>query len=180
MLLGSTQLKIIILCLKGDLGSYLAHYLTATRWKPNFRPSLAKITSKLVWLRLPEVPLEYFTEKNLNRIGNEFGRLVKVDNTATAATRGKYAQIYVELDLSKSLLPSAHIAGVQTVVEYEGLQQIFFECVQYGHIEEDCSHHSTKSSESVDNSSVEPVPTEEESKGLYGPWMMSVYRGRKK
>lgn len=166
--------------LEGEPWIILGHYLTVTKWKPNFRPSLAKITSTLVWLRLPEVPLEYFTKKTLNRIGNAFGRLVKVDNTATAATIGKYVRICVELDLSKPLLPSVHIVGVQTAVEYEGLHQICFQCEQYGHITKDCSQHSMKSSGSVDNSSVELVPTEAESKGLYGPWMMPVYGGRKK
>lgn len=112
--------------LEGGPWIILGHYLTMTKWKPNFQPSLAKISSTLVWILLPKVPLEYFREKTLIRIDATFGCVVKVDHTAIIPSRGWYAPSCVELDLSQSLIPSAYIARVSTAMEYEGLHQICF------------------------------------------------------
>lgn len=54
--------------LEGGPWIIMGHYLTVMKWKPNFRPSLATITSTLVWICLPEVPLEYFNEPSLRPV----------------------------------------------------------------------------------------------------------------
>lgn len=129
-----------------------------------------------MWIRLPEVPLEYFTKKSMQCIGNAFGRLVKVDNTTTTTSRGKYARICVELDLSKPLLPSTYIAGILTFVEYEGLHQIYFECGQYGHNAEECPRHVMVGSTTLDYGAAgEASHVEGEVRGPYRPWMLPTY-----
>ena len=42
----------------------LNHYLTVRKWEPNFKPSEAKEISTAVWLKLTELPIEYFNKKN--------------------------------------------------------------------------------------------------------------------
>ncbi|KAK2991977.1 LOW QUALITY PROTEIN: hypothetical protein RJ640_002886 [Escallonia rubra] len=41
----------------------LNHYLTVRKWEANFKPSEALETKTAVWLRLPELPIEYYDEK---------------------------------------------------------------------------------------------------------------------
>lgn len=76
------------------------HYLTVNKWKPNFRPSEAVISSTMVWIRLPEIPIEFFNEPSLMKIGNKLGKAVRVDRTTLAVARGKYARICLEVDFT--------------------------------------------------------------------------------
>lgn len=94
----------------------MGHYFTVRKWKPNFKPSIVKITSTLVSFRISEVPLEYFNRKSLRRVGCFFGRVIKVDKTIVGAVRSRFARICVELDLSKPLTLTVCLAGVPTMV----------------------------------------------------------------
>lgn len=61
------------------------HYLSVQRWKPDFRPSSASYGSTSVWIRLPELPIEYFHEDILLEIGRKVGKPLKLDaNTSLA------------------------------------------------------------------------------------------------
>ncbi|KAL0315032.1 UNVERIFIED_CONTAM: hypothetical protein Scaly_2896200 [Sesamum calycinum] len=68
----------------------------------------------------------------LMRIGNRIGRAVKVDETTMAASRGRYARVCVEVDLTKPLVSMITLLGFAQAVEYEGLHQICFDCGKYG------------------------------------------------
>ncbi|KAL7177070.1 hypothetical protein ACSBR2_030406 [Camellia fascicularis] len=67
------------------------HYLTVRRWEPNFRPSEAFETTTAVWVRFPELPIEYYQEKVLFAISKSLGKSLKIDWTTAIATRGKFA-----------------------------------------------------------------------------------------
>ncbi|KAL0391297.1 UNVERIFIED_CONTAM: hypothetical protein Slati_4575900 [Sesamum latifolium] len=73
------------------------------------------------------MPVEFFQEELLMRIGNRIGRAVKVDETMAASRR--YARVCVEVDLTK---PLVSLLGFAQAVEYEGLHQICFDCGKYG------------------------------------------------
>ncbi|KAL0290282.1 UNVERIFIED_CONTAM: hypothetical protein Sradi_6897800 [Sesamum radiatum] len=78
------------------------------------------------------MPVEFFQEELLMRIGNRIGRAVKVDETTMAASRGRYARVCVEVDLTKPLVSMITLLGFAQAVEYEGLHQICFDCGKYG------------------------------------------------
>lgn len=82
----------------------LGHSLTLTKWRPHFRPSLEKVSSTLVWIHFPEVPIAFFEESALLQMGNLVGRAVKVDDTTMEVSRGRFARVCVEIDLSKKFL----------------------------------------------------------------------------
>lgn len=46
-------------------------------------------------VRLPELPLEFFNEELLMRVGDHLGTAIKVDGTTVAAMRGRFARIYL-------------------------------------------------------------------------------------
>ncbi|MBA0699117.1 hypothetical protein Goari_000782 [Gossypium aridum] len=68
--------------------------------KPNFNPATGMIPSTTVWIQLRGLPLEYFNEV-LIKVGKLVGRPIKLDSNTTYTTRGKFARICIEIDLSK-------------------------------------------------------------------------------
>ncbi|OMO81305.1 reverse transcriptase [Corchorus capsularis] len=109
------------------------HYLTVSRWRPDFRPSEAAIHTTAAWIRFPELPVEFYDERFLLALGNTVGKEIKVDRNTHFASRGKFARVCVEVDLTKPLVPKVYVDDRWTRVEYEGLPLICFQCGYVGH-----------------------------------------------
>lgn len=67
----------------------MGHYLTISKWQPNFCPSsnkevlYAKATLKaLVWLRFPKLPLKLYDKEVLYAMGDTIWKAIQVDDTA--------------------------------------------------------------------------------------------------
>ncbi|KAI5649545.1 hypothetical protein M9H77_35550 [Catharanthus roseus] len=54
----------------------LKHYLTVNKWQPNFRPFMDAISSTMIWVRLPGLPIEFFNDHLLMRVDNSTGRAI--------------------------------------------------------------------------------------------------------
>ncbi|KAF7840641.1 hypothetical protein G2W53_002939 [Senna tora] len=65
------------------------HYLTVKPWSLEFDPSTDLIQKLAVWVRFPDLPIEYFDRKFLRCFGNSIGRTVKVDLTTALQARGR-------------------------------------------------------------------------------------------
>lgn len=52
--------------------------------------------------------------------------------------RGKFARVYVEVDLDKPLVGKLHILDYTQLVEYKGLHFVCFDCEKYGHHAVEC------------------------------------------
>ncbi|KAG6792984.1 hypothetical protein POTOM_002151 [Populus tomentosa] len=72
------------------------HYLTVRTWHPNFDPYEAKIDKVVVWVRLPDLAMEYYDNSVLWTIGNKIGKTLKVNKATSIGMRGNYARICVE------------------------------------------------------------------------------------
>lgn len=153
--------------LEGGPWTVMGHYLTIAKWRPNFRPSVEKISTTLVWIRFPELPIELFDEEVLTYMGDAVGKTVKVDELTMAASRGRYARVCVEIDLDVPLVPSIQALGSVQRVEYEGLHLICFGCGKYGHRQEVCPAVSKPSSEAPP-----PPPASSPVATDFGPWML--------
>jgi hypothetical protein len=114
------------------------HYLIVREWSPNFYPNEATIDTASVWVRIPDLPIEYYDAKVLHFIGNRIGRTVKADKNTLFQERGKYARICVEVDLTKALLAMFELNGRIYKVEYEGLHMLCRTCGKFGHYLEGC------------------------------------------
>lgn len=77
--------------------------------------------------------MEYFDEDILIRIGNSIGCAIKVDNTTSLTSGGKFARIYVEIEITKPLLLKLNIKDIVYPVEYEGIHLVCFKCGIFGH-----------------------------------------------
>ncbi|XP_061374672.1 uncharacterized protein LOC133316890 [Gastrolobium bilobum] len=163
--------------LNGGPWIVLGHYLSLRKWEPTFRPNSAGIAKIAAWIRLPDIPIEFYYEAFFRRIGNWLGKMIKVDNNTNAHVRGRFARICVELDLSQPLKGDYVLEGFTKQIEYEGLRLICFGCGKYGHSTENCSA-APKQRSSSDIHNDDQIHQEEpgnsefhRSKGL-GPWMV--------
>lgn len=163
------------------------NYLHVQRWRPNFCAMDAKISSLPVWVRFPDIPLEYFDEEWLRRVGDELGKTIKVDNTTRATTRGRFARVCVEIDMGKLLAANLRLRGKVYRLQYEGLQDLCFTCGKYGHREEGCpvmmaanqdSGNEASAAQSKANTTNETIRKEEEPQRSFGPWMVVNRRRR--
>lgn len=65
----------------------------------------------MVWVRLPELVIEFFNKELLLRIGNHIGKAIQVDLTTMSQMRGKFGRLCVQIDLKKPLIPMVRIMG---------------------------------------------------------------------
>ncbi|GLU08867.1 hypothetical protein SLE2022_257510 [Rubroshorea leprosula] len=109
------------------------HYLAVQPWEPNFQPSRAQLPKTAIWVHLYGVPMECFHEAAVLYLGNKIGHAIKVDRTTLLAARGEFARVCVEVDLNEPLpsmidLDLEELPQSLSLVKYEGLHKIFFEC----------------------------------------------------
>lgn len=164
------------------------HYLHVQKWRPNFSGEDAKIKSLPVWVRFPDLPVQYFDEEWLRKAGDEMGRTLKVDDTTRATARGRFARVCVEIDMGKPLRANYKMKGKNYRLQYEGLHDLCFTCGKYGHREAGCPLKPTADS-SVDGEegrkqekgsrSHEEDASPEAKHDGFGPWMVA-HRNRRR
>nr|XP_023891840.1 uncharacterized protein LOC112003850 [Quercus suber] len=100
------------------------HFLSIRPWEPNFKPSTANISSVAVWIRLTELPIEYYELDVLKQIGKAIGNVLKIDTHTATKARGSY----------------------------EGIHKLCFSCGRIGHRKDDCVYllRATSSKERAD------------------------------
>ncbi|CAI0434844.1 unnamed protein product [Linum tenue] len=154
------------------------HYLTTQKWKKGFNPRTCTVSSTLVWVRLPDLPIELFNPQAVLRIVSKAGTPVRVDRATELGARGLFARACIEVDLTKPLLSKYNVEGVEYELQYEGLSNVCFECGSYGHQK---SHCPTLHSEEPDT----PQPRTEATHVAphhaenYGEWMIAKRRERR-
>ncbi|XP_057451938.1 uncharacterized protein LOC130743727 [Lotus japonicus] len=120
----------------------MGHYLVIQQWKPGFVPEEGIPGKVAVWVRIPKFPVEFYGKCFLWRIGNNLGRMVRIDDhTMKVAKDGgqsnignercRFARICVEVDLRKALVAKFTMNDQTYNVEYEGLNLICFHCGRF-------------------------------------------------
>ena len=64
------------------------HFLSIPKWKANFKPFEAQVPSIAVWVRLYELPIEYYEAKVLQQVGRALGSVLRVDTHTATKARG--------------------------------------------------------------------------------------------
>ncbi|CAN0905673.1 hypothetical protein LINGRAHAP2_LOCUS23805 [Linum grandiflorum] len=107
-------------------------YLTVHRWFKGFDPWRTTIKTTMVWVELPDLPIEFYNPIAVMRIASRIGKPVGVDRATKERARGKYARVCVEVNLTKALLPKYKIEGIPYLIVYEGFHKICTNCGAYG------------------------------------------------
>ena len=55
------------------------HFLSIRPCEPNFRPTLANVTSIVVWVRLNDLLIKYYNAEAFLHIGKTIGHVLRVD-----------------------------------------------------------------------------------------------------
>lgn len=61
--------------------------------KPRFRPSTTYVSSVAVWVRLPELPIEYYDNEVVTKIGSAIGPMLRIDSNTAIEARGRFVRI---------------------------------------------------------------------------------------
>ena len=95
------------------------HFLSIRPWEPDFKPALASVSSITVWIRLNELPIEYYNGEALQLIGKAIGNVLRVDTFIASETRGRFARLCVQVDVEKPLAIAIMIGKLEQQICYE-------------------------------------------------------------
>lgn len=118
----------------------MEHYLIVKEWKPNFDPNTDTTEKVLVWVRFPDLPIEYYDQNFLFTVGRKIGEPIRIDSATSLISRGKFARMCIEVDITKPLLAKFWLRRRVRRIEYEGIHLVCFNCGVYGHSHDNCSH----------------------------------------
>ena len=119
--------------LKGGPWFVGGHFLNIRVWEPNFKPTSAVCNMVAIWIRLPELHIEFYALCVLKEIGSAIGSVLRIDSNTAAEARGRYARICVQIDLNKPLVRQILLEGQIQDIQYEGINSLCFSCGQVGH-----------------------------------------------
>ncbi|XP_047267562.1 uncharacterized protein LOC124897989 [Capsicum annuum] len=115
-------------------------FISIRKWEPNFVSSSSEIDSTTIWIRLPHLPTELYDALILQRMGNKIGLLLKVEACTSAALRGRYARISVQIPLKMPVAASISINHYIQPLLYEGEGFLCKKCRRLGHTTSICSY----------------------------------------
>jgi len=76
----------------------------------------------------------------LQLIGKAIGNVLRVDTVTGSETRGRFAKLYVQVDVEKPLVTAIRIGRREQQICYEGIYKLCFGCGRLGHRKEHCPH----------------------------------------
>ena len=128
-----------------------------------------------VWIRFPELPIEFYDREVLKEIGSAIRPVLHIDSYTASGLRGSYARLYVQVDLEKPLINMVRIGKCRQAVLYEGISALCFSCGRLGHTQDKCCY-SIKQDEKKDEGGVvdkgQESSHESQQSSNYGPWML--------
>lgn len=102
-------------------------------------------------MRLPGLPVGYYSECLLRVIRQSIRSVVKLDVHTDGGQRGRFARLTVCVDLRRSLVSKIWINGKLQPMEYESLPNICFKCGMVRHGSELCLGAPTTDMETSEN-----------------------------
>nr|XP_009779035.1 PREDICTED: uncharacterized protein LOC104228289 [Nicotiana sylvestris]XP_016454315.1 PREDICTED: uncharacterized protein LOC107778548 [Nicotiana tabacum] len=140
--------------LRGGPWFVLNHFLSVRQWEPKFKASETQLTSSAIWLRLPELPTEFYDYHILKKLGQKVGKFLSMDVCTSNTTRGQYARLCVEVLLNQPLKTHLYIGDHKQTILYEGLNLLCITCGCMGHNQRTCPS-TGKITPSTDNAKQE-------------------------
>jgi len=111
-------------------------------WAKDFNIHTHRQTHAQVWIRLWELPQEYWMERTLYEIAGAVGTPLLIDHVTRNRLFGHYARILVDLDLAKDIFYEGMVEregfAFPVAIEYEGLPEFCTHCKSIGHNVNSC------------------------------------------
>ena len=71
------------------------NFLSIRPCEPNFKPAMAVVSSIAIWVRLNELPIEYYDFEALLIISQAIGNVLRIDTHTATGTRGRYVRLCI-------------------------------------------------------------------------------------
>lgn len=113
-------------------------HLMSQAWSPEFDLMKDEIVTTPAWVRLSNIPVNFYHKSILMGIARGLGKPIKVDPTTLQFERARFARVCVEVNLKKPLKGTVVINGERYFVSYEGFTNICAGCGLYGHMVHNC------------------------------------------
>jgi len=125
-------------------------------WSKDFSARTQRQTHAHVWIRLLELPQEYWMDRTLREIANAIGTPLLIDSATQNRVFEHYARVLVDMDLSKHIYNEVMVerAGYSFAIEitYERLPAFCTHCRNIGHHISSCRWlHLVKETHNIDN-----------------------------
>lgn len=91
-----------------------------------------------MWVRLPELPIEFYELTILKKIGKTIGPILRIDSQTLNGERGRFVRICIQIDVNKPLIRSINIGRMIQPVQYGGLNSLCFAYGCLGHRKDQC------------------------------------------
>ena len=127
--------------LKGGLWFIGQQFQTIRQWESEFKASSVVFTSVAVWIRLPELLIEFYEPSALLKIGKAIGLVLRIDANTVNRVRGCFARMCVQVNLDKPLIRKIYIGKIEQCVQYEGINALYFSCGRIGHKRKACPYY---------------------------------------
>ncbi|KAI5672121.1 hypothetical protein M9H77_12485 [Catharanthus roseus] len=108
-------------------------FMAIRPWEPRFKASEVTFNSTTIWARFLELPPEFYDLEIVRKAGNILGTLLGIDICHFAASRGYYAQLYIQAHLNQPLITTLYFSSYAQPVIYEGVNHICFPSDRIGH-----------------------------------------------
>ncbi|KAI0492114.1 hypothetical protein KFK09_026379 [Dendrobium nobile] len=118
------------------------HIIGMEKWTPEFNSSLTKGLSSPIWVRLPNLPLQCWDEKNVACIASRVGIPLMIDGNMFNWGRREFAKICVRIQFDQPLPLEVWVDSLGgrffQKVEYEKVSNLCFACGKIGHVDKNC------------------------------------------
>jgi hypothetical protein len=116
--------------------------LRFSQWTKDFKLLVQKQTHVSLWIRLVELPQEYWRERTLKEIASAVGTPIDIDGPTRNRTFGHYARILVDIDLSKKAYDEVLVErdgfAFMVEIQYERRPLFCHHCYSIGHSISSC------------------------------------------
>ncbi|XP_010937343.1 uncharacterized protein [Elaeis guineensis] len=111
-------------------------------WRLGFFPVEGAITTALLWVRLPWLPVEFWDEEALQEVLRLVGELVSMDECTAKMRRLEFAKVCIRIDLGHPLLLGVLVEGPSGLFwqhfVYESVEGVYLQCGLFHPLEECC------------------------------------------
>lgn len=127
-------------------------FLSLQPWKPRFNPAIAlKTAMSPVWIKLDDLPLEFFNPLILLKMGDAIGTFLGTDDFTHNLVKAGFARICVLLDLTQNLPTEVTVDGFTQPLSFEGNLGFCISCGIIGHSTSSCRLYHTVSMPLIEN-----------------------------
>lgn len=101
------------------------------------------VSKRHLWVLLPGLPLQLWSEEILELIANQLGKFMSVEKVSMCGEDRKMARVLVDLDISEGMPDSFQILWEDFIInqrlDYKVIPLIFVICHETRHFKSDCN-----------------------------------------